>query len=59
LRSWSQRKQRAKVGISGNDDPFFRFGPIENLIVACGLQPVVTDVNRVVATLTQLACEDG
>jgi hypothetical protein len=46
-----EREKRAETGIGRNDDAAFVFGPLENLVVASGLQAAVAHVDGIMPTL--------
>jgi hypothetical protein len=52
------RKERAEIGIRGDDDAALVFCALENLVVYRGLQRVIAHMNGVMAALSQSLCED-
>ena len=49
-----QRKQCTKIGIRRNDDAILVLRALENLVVACSVQTIITHMHRVVAGLVKL-----
>src|SRR6516162_4701723 len=49
----SQRKQGPEIGVGRNDDAIFVLRAVENIIVSRGLQPVIANMNGIVASLPE------
>lgn len=54
-----QRQQCAEIRVRGQNDAVFAGGPIEDLLVLGGMQPVVSHVYSIVTGAAQPGCQLG